>query len=133
MAGLGHLDRLAGARVASLATVRPDGRPHVVPVTFALASGDVVIAVDHKPKTTRRLQRIVNVETNPGVSLLAEHWSEDWRHLWWVRVDGTAAVLETDDEAIDALVTKYEQYRGRRPQGPVIRIRIDSVTGWSAR
>jgi PPOX class probable F420-dependent enzyme len=98
-----------------------------------LASGDVVIAVDHKPKTTRRLQRIVNVEANPGVSLLAEHWNEDWRHLWWVRVDGTAAVLETDEAAIDALVTKYEQYREHRPDGPVIKIRVDSVTGWSAR
>jgi PPOX class probable F420-dependent enzyme len=126
------LERFAAARFASLATVFPGGRPHVVPVTFALADGDVVIAVDHKPKSTRRLQRITNIEANAAVAVLADHRDADWRLLWWVRVDGTATVSEVDDAAVAALVAKYEQYREVRPAGPVIRIRIDRVSGWSA-
>ena len=132
MAGLSDLERLATARVASLATLYPDGRPHIVPVTFALESGDVVIAVDHKPKTTRRLQRIANIAANPAVAVLTQHWDEDWHQLWWVRINGTAAVSDTDGAAVDALVAKYEQYRTVRPEGPVIRIRIDGIAAWSA-
>ena len=33
--------RFAASAVARLATVRPDGAPHVVPVVFALADGAV--------------------------------------------------------------------------------------------
>lgn len=129
---MSNLERFAPARFASLATVYPDGRPHVVPVTFALEDGDVVIAVDHKPKSTHRLQRITNIEANAAVAVLADHRDEDWRLLWWVRVDGTATVSDRDDAAVAALVAKYQHYREVRPGGPVIRIAIDRVSGWSA-
>ncbi len=66
------LDRLAAARSGHLATVRPDGSPHVVVVTFALIDGFAVTAIDHKPKSTRRLQRIANIEANPVASLLVD-------------------------------------------------------------
>ena len=45
------------ARVARLATVDPDGRPHVVPICFALDGDTLYTAVDEKPKSTRRLIR----------------------------------------------------------------------------
>jgi PPOX class probable F420-dependent enzyme len=124
------LTQFAAARVARLATVRPDGSPHVVPVTFAVDSGDIVTAVDHKPKRSRRLQRLVNIEANPAVSLLADHWDEDWSRLWWVRVDGTATTAEDDVAAVDALVAKYPQYREALPDGPAIRIRVTSISSW---
>src|SRR6185369_3045098 len=51
--------KLAGARVARLATADADGRPHVVPITFALLGDDAIVsAVDHKPKRTRALKRL---------------------------------------------------------------------------
>jgi PPOX class probable F420-dependent enzyme len=121
--------RLALARVGRLATVTPEGRPHIVPVTFALAGGHVVTAVDAKPKTTARLARLDNVRATGRASLLVDHYEEDWARLWWVRVDGPAAVVESA-EAIDALVAKYEQYRAARPAGPVIAVTPERWRSW---
>ncbi|XVQ08597.1 TIGR03668 family PPOX class F420-dependent oxidoreductase [Spirillospora sp. CA-255316] len=129
------LRRLATVPVVRLATADEHGRPHLVAVTFAVARGMVYTAVDHKPKTTRDLKRLANIRANPRVSLLADHYEDDWERLWWVRVDGHARVL--DDPALMAgpvalLQERYEQYRGRPPEGPVIAIVIDHWTGWSA-
>jgi PPOX class probable F420-dependent enzyme len=126
---------LAAARVGRLATVRPDGRPHVVVCCFAVEGDQVWTAIDAKPKSGAPLQRLENVRANPQVSLLVDHYEEDWNRLWWVRVDGTAAVLEIGDEeerAIAALTARYPQYAEARPPGPVIAIAIERITGWSA-
>lgn len=124
------------ARVARLATVRPDGRPHVVPVTFALVDQRLVTMVDHKPKQTTRLQRVLNIEAHPSASLLIDHWSEDWDRLYWVRVDGTATVHQGDttwSQGRAALAAKYHQYVDQLPEGPAIAIAIDRISGWSSR
>lgn len=127
---------LTAARVGRLATVRPDGGPHVVPVTFALLDdGHLVTAVDHKPKRTTALQRLRNVASEPRVSLLVDSWAEDWSLLWWVRVDGTAEVVTEEPrrgELTRPLTAKYEQYAGRPPAGPVVLVTVTSVTSWSA-
>ena len=122
-------ERVASARVGRLATVTPDGRPHVVPVCFALHEGDIVTAVDRKPKTTRALQRLANVRATGRASLLVDHYEEDWARLWWVRVDGAAEVIESE-AAIDALARKYEQYRAARPEGPVVVLHPGAWRSW---
>ena len=122
-------ERLAGARVGRLATVTPGGRPHVVPVCFALHDGRIVTAVDAKPKGTRQLARLENVRATGRASLLVDHYEDDWTRLWWVRVDGPAEVAESD-AAVDALVAKYAQYRDQRPPGPVIAITPDRWRSW---
>ncbi|MFD0684675.1 TIGR03668 family PPOX class F420-dependent oxidoreductase [Actinomadura fibrosa] len=126
---------LAAAPVARLATVGEDGRPHLVPVTFAVHRGTVYTAVDHKPKSSRALRRLANIRANPRVALLADHYEDDWDRLWWVRVDGHAAVVE-DAAAmagpIGLLAARYPQYRDRPPEGPLIAVTIDDWTGWSA-
>jgi PPOX class probable F420-dependent enzyme len=127
---------LAAARVGRLATVRPDGGPHVVVCCFAVASDRVWTAIDDKPKSGARLQRLENLRANPRASLLVDHYEEDWDRLWWVRVDGAAAVLESGNEeerAIAALTARYPQYARARPPGPVIAIAIERIAGWSAR
>ncbi|MBV9822013.1 MAG: TIGR03668 family PPOX class F420-dependent oxidoreductase [Actinobacteria bacterium] len=130
-------DRFAAARTVRLATVGPDGRPHLVPITFAVleAGAAVAFAVDHKPKTTTRLRRVENIRANPGVCLLADEWSEDWTQLWWVRADGTARVLDDGSPAtvaaVAALVERYEQYRQQPPAGAVVHIAVTRWTGWS--
>jgi PPOX class probable F420-dependent enzyme len=128
--------RLAAARVGRLATVRPDGRPHVVACCFAVSGARVWTAVDAKPKASARLQRLANVRAHPWASLLVDHYEEDWDALWWVRVDGPASVLEDDgerDEALAALAAKYSQYAAAPPAGPVIALVAERVSGWSAR
>jgi PPOX class probable F420-dependent enzyme len=136
----GSPSRFAAAPVARLATVRPDGSPHVVPVTFALSvDGDqIVFAVDSKPKSTTALQRLANIAAEPRVSFLVDHYDDDWNQLWWVRADGVARQLDRDSEpdareaALDALAAKYRQYRDVRPAGPVVRTRIRRWVDWTA-
>ncbi|MFB4267135.1 TIGR03668 family PPOX class F420-dependent oxidoreductase [Nonomuraea sp. GTA35] len=129
------LQRLGAQQVARLAWVGPDGAPRVVPITFALLGARIVTAVDHKPKTTTRLKRLSHIRASPAVSVLADHYEDDWTRLWWARADGQAAVLEQGDDrerALDALVAKYAQYRERRPAGPVILVEVTRWSGWSA-
>ena len=140
VSGMGHLDpdlrqRLEGARVARLATVRPDARPHIVPITFALDGDAIVTAVDHKPKSTTSLQRLRNIQASPVASVLIDHYEEDWSHLWWVRADGTARVVSEGavrDQAVGWLVDKYAHYRERPPSGPLIVVVVERWTAWSA-
>lgn len=118
-----------------LATVRPDGSPHVVPVTFALIDAHIATMVDHKPKTTARLQRLTNIETNGSAALLVDHYVDEWSKLWWVRVDGPAEVHRdgrTWKKAGDALEAKYRQYCEKRPTGPAILISIGKITFWAS-
>lgn len=126
----------SGERVARLATVRPDGAPHAVPVTFAVLGDVVATAIDHKPKRTRDLQRLANIGSERRVSLLADHYDDDWDRLWWVRADGTAAVVDADGDAagpaIAALVERYPAYRHRPPEGPVILVTVERWSGWEA-
>lgn len=127
--------RFESARVVRLATTDNTGRPHVVTTTFAPAGERVYLVVDEKPKTTRKLKRLRNMEQNPAVALLADHYEEDWARLWWVRADGHAEVVEDDAvaaTAIELLVARYPQYQQERPQGPVIAVTIDRWTGWAA-
>ena len=128
-------DALASARVARLATVGA-GKPHLVPVVFAVRDGALWVPVDGKPKRHTRLKRLENIRANPRVCLLIDHYEEDWRALWWVRVDGRASVVEREDEGFDdalaALGGKYPQYASV-PITSAIRIDIDNVSHWRAR
>jgi len=128
-------DLLSSAQVAVLASVRPDGRAHAVPIVFAIDGDHLYTAVDHKPKSTTRLARLENIAANPQVSVLAQHYNDDWEQLWWVRADGKAVVLESADHhqnAVDLLIAKYAQYRSQAPSGNVIAVRINRLTGWAA-
>jgi PPOX class probable F420-dependent enzyme len=122
---------LDGARVARLATVDPQGRPHVVPVCFALEGETLYTAVDEKPKRTRELQRLRNIGANPQVEVLIDHYEDDWSRLWWVRLRGTARIVD-DLRAMELLAAKYSQYRERPPSGPVIAVSIDERIEWTA-
>lgn len=128
-------ERLAAARVARLATTGNDRQPHLVPVTFAVDQNMACIAIDHKPKATMNLRRLRNIQENPQVTLLADHYEEDWARLWWVRADGRARIVDPGgaerERHLDVLARKYDQYRRLRPEGPVIVITIERVTGWS--
>lgn len=126
--------RILESRAARLATADAKGRPHVVPITFALDGDRLYFAVDAKPKSTTNLKRVRNIAANPAVSVLFDHYEEDWSRLWWVRIDGAARILEDRAEAeraIDLLVSRYGQYQSARPNGPVVEISVQRMTGWS--
>ena len=126
--------RFANAPVARLATVGPDGAPHVVPICFAIVDDTVFSAVDDKPKSTAALRRLENIAAESRTSLLADHYDEDWTSLWWVRADGHARVARPGerDDAIMRLRVKYSQYASHRLGGPVIAVDVEVWLGWSA-
>lgn len=140
MSGKAKLDpdmreRATRARVARLATVRPDGRPHVVPITFALHGDTIVTAIDRKPKTTTNLQRLRNIEAHPTVSVVIDQYDDDWSRLWWARADGNARIVTEGSfhmQAISWLAGKYAPYRSTLPRGPVIVVEVSRWTSWSA-
>jgi len=127
--------RVLAAPVARLATIDPDGRPHLVPIVFALDGETLYTAVDAKPKRSRRLRHIENARERPDVVVLVDHYEHDWTRLWWVRLRGRARVLDDGDEAARALrllSEKYQQYRRERPGLPVLAVDLRDWRGWDA-
>lgn len=130
----GVRERVAQARVGRLATLDPDGRPHLVPVCFALAGDTLYTAVDQKPKRSRRLRRVANIRARPDVGVIVDHYEEDWSRLWWVRLRGRGRLVDDPDEralALELLAAKYEQYRTEPPPGPVIAVDVDEWRSWT--
>jgi PPOX class probable F420-dependent enzyme len=129
------LDLIETTRVAILGTVRRDGSPHLVPCVFALADPLVYVPVDAKPKRTRALTRLTNIERDPRGAVLFHEWDEDWSRLWWVRIDGHARVLDDPadlEEPRSTLLARYPQYSAPAELHPIIELRIDSWAGWLA-
>ncbi len=127
--------RLAASPVAHLATAGRDGRPHVVPCTFAVDDlGRITIGIDNKPKTTMNLRRLKNIDENPQVSLIADDYDDDWNQLWWARADGTAAIERSGaghQAHWNLLKIKYPQYSGQVLKGPTILVTVESWSGWA--
>jgi PPOX class probable F420-dependent enzyme len=130
-----HRRRVEAARVARLATVDAEGRPHLVPVSFVLLGDVVYSAVDHKPKRHTSLRRLANIEATGRASVLVDDYREDWSALWWVRLDGAGRVVADEAErarAVAALCDKYPQYAARPPSGPVLAVTVEHWATWSA-
>ena len=126
---------MLAARVARLATIDPDGRAHLVPIVFVLDGETLYTAVDEKPKRSRTLRRIENARARPDVTVLVDHYEDDWQRLWWVRLRGRARVLDQGEEAeraIQLLTDKYRQYSEQPPRPPVLAIDVREWRGWSA-
>ena len=128
-------ERFAAARVARLATADAGGRPHLVPVVFAVDGDRVYTVVDAKPKRTTALRRLRNVAENPWVALLVDHYDDtDWDALWWVRAEGRGRVVEADApearRAVDLLRARYPQ---QVAVGAVLAVDVDRWSGWVAR
>ncbi len=132
--------RFAAARVARLATADASGRPHLVPVVFAVDEDRVYSVVDAKPKRTAALRRLRNVAENAAVALLVDHYEDcDWDALWWVRAEGVARALDpasgVEAERIEA-ERAVELLRARYPQqravGAVLAVDVQRWSGWAA-
>jgi PPOX class probable F420-dependent enzyme len=129
--------RFGAAVIARLATI--GARPHLVPITFVLVGGETIVTpIDHKPKRTMALQRLKNIDANPQVAVLVDHYDDDWTKLWWVRADGVARSVAAGEEAelrrtaAIALASKYTEYAARPPSGALIVIVVQRWTGWAA-
>lgn len=136
---------LSNARIARLSTADAAGRPHVIPVCFAVAwgkpGGAIIYSVlDRKPKTASltRLRRVRNILSNPRAALVVDHYGEDWQSLRYILVSCRAELLTGPEEeaaqAIALLRRKYPQYRDMDLDGnPVIKLLPQRYTAWSYR
>ena len=141
-ARLGPRERalLESEPVARLATLARDGRPHLVPVCFALldepAGPVLAMPLDEKPKRPGRLARIANLQNDPRATLLVDRYDDDWSRLAWVRLDVDAVVLERGaswPEALAALRARYPQYRTMDLEAlPVVRFVPVRIVSWFA-
>ena len=128
---------LRSARSGHLATADAKGRPHVIPVCYVFDGDAIYSVLDAKPKSTplRQLRRVRNILANPQVSLVVDHYEEDWSRLRYVLVVGEAGLLEAGEEwsrAIVLLREKYPQYRDMNlDESPVIKITPVRFTPWS--
>jgi PPOX class probable F420-dependent enzyme len=127
----------ARARVARLATADRKGRPHVIPVCFAVAGSRCYSPIDEKPKRAApsRLKRVRNIMENPHIALVVDDYREDWRRLWYVLALGTAVVIQPraphHAAALRALRRKYPQYRTMRLENrPVVAITPSRIITW---
>jgi PPOX class probable F420-dependent enzyme len=132
---------LEAHRVGHVATISPDGSPHVLPVCYALDDTALYFVADAKPKRrpARVLQRLENVRTSGQAALVVDDYDDDWTRLAWVLVRGPASVV--DDAAAHAaalarLRTRYPQYRGMALDDPaahpIVRIAPTRVRSWRA-
>jgi len=131
--------KLAEARVARLATIQPNGQPHVLPVCFVFDQGQFLTALDRKPKRVppENLARVRNLQAHPEAALIIDHYSEDWNELWYVLVHGHADMIPPTasaehGRAIQKLRAKYPQYSGSMlpAEALVIRITPERMTWW---
>ena len=126
--------RFATVPVVRLSTADGQGRPHLVVCTFAVDGDTIYTAVDQKPKSTTALKRLRNVGENPWVTMLADHYTDDWEMLWWVRADGRAAILADRRQMaapLRLLADRYWQYRQAPPTGPVLAVTVQRWSGWT--
>ncbi|MGH2979595.1 MAG: pyridoxamine 5'-phosphate oxidase family protein [Solirubrobacterales bacterium] len=127
---------LEEARVARLGLLDDEGGPRVLPVTFVLHEGGLWTAVDQKPKRDpgREPARVGFLRRDPRAALTVDRYDDDWSRLAWVQILGDVTVLAVDDapEALAALTTKYPQYGGEPPPGPLLRVDPLRALCWSA-
>jgi PPOX class probable F420-dependent enzyme len=126
---------LEACRVGHLATADARGRPHVVPVCYAIAENALYVTIDEKPKgDPRALKRLRNIAENPAVAVTVDRYDDDWPRLGWVMLRGPAEILdagEEHDRAQSLLRARYRQYRDMALAGlPVIALRIERVASW---
>ena len=111
-----------------------EGAPRVLPVTFVVAEGRIWSAIDQKPKRAGEPARLRYLRRDPRAALTVDHYSDDWEELAWVQVLGTVRILDLAEGAagLGALSAKYEQYREKRPPGPLLALRPERYLWWRA-
>lgn len=96
---------LAGARSATMATIGPDGQPHLVAMWFALIDGDICF------ETKAKSQKAVNLRRDPRISCLVEDGAT-YEDLRGVSIEGDAEITDDPDLLWRIGVNIWERYYG---------------------
>ncbi len=95
---------LSQARTGKLATVRDDGRPHVVPVWFDLDGDSIIFTTWHSTVKARNIRR------DPRVALCVDDETPPFSYLM---VEGTATLSDDPDDLLRWATRIGGRYMGR--------------------
>jgi PPOX class probable F420-dependent enzyme len=127
---------IRSGRIAHLATADAQRQPHVIPICFVCDGKHFYSPIDEKPKSAGplKLKRVRNIEVNPRVAIVIDHYEEDWKKLGYVLVFGTARILlggKAHRDAVRLLRRKYPQYRNMAIESsPMIAVSPISTVVW---
>lgn len=120
------------ARRAVMTTIASNGSPHSVPVVFTRVGEEIVSPIDHKPKSGNVLARVKNIGRDDRVTLLIDHWDEEWERLAWLMIRGRATVDPSAPmELMRSLNKRYPQYDIDQRHDALIRIRPARLSWWA--
>ena len=103
---------LAQARTLQVASIGPGGRPHLVPMWFAVdGEGRVVFT------TYRASQKVRNIRRDPRVTVLVEDGAV-YDELRGVMIEGVAELVDDAEATREVMRLVGAKYYGRTPGGP---------------
>ncbi|BBY50343.1 PPOX class F420-dependent enzyme [Mycolicibacterium arabiense] len=94
------------SRTATMATVLPNGRPHLVAMWYAVLDGEIWF------ETKAKSQKAVNLRRDPTVTVMIED-GLTYDTLRGVSIDGTAEIVDDDPDLLHRVgVSVWERYTG---------------------
>jgi PPOX class probable F420-dependent enzyme len=131
---------LEQSRAMTMATIGPDGMPHLVAMWYGLIDGKVYF------ETKAKSQKAANLRRDPRIVGMVEA-GLSYDQLRGVSIEGTAHIIDdtSDDEYWAAGVSVFERYQGpyteeMRPfveimmnKRVIVRIDPDRVRSWDHR
>lgn len=107
---------LAASTILEVATIGPDGWPHLAPMWYVVDDGQVVF------RSFTKSQKIVNLQRNPKLTVLVETGHE-YSQLRGVMIKGTARLV-TDP---DYVLTIYRRLAAKYPMINDTPVELDPV------
>jgi PPOX class probable F420-dependent enzyme len=96
---------IESSRTATMATVGPDGTPHLVAMWFAVVDGKIWF------ETKSRSQKAVNLRRDDRITVMIED-GLTYDSLRGVSLEGRAEIVEDPDALWEVGVSVWERYNG---------------------
>jgi PPOX class probable F420-dependent enzyme len=94
------------SRTATMATVSPGGRPHLVAMWYAVIDGEIWF------ETKAKSQKAVNLRRDPTITVMVED-GDTYDTLRGVSIDGRAEIVDTDPDLLLRVgISVWERYTG---------------------
>jgi PPOX class probable F420-dependent enzyme len=93
------------SRTATMATVLPGGRPHLVAMWYALLDGEIWFEMKAKS------QKAVNLRRDPTIAVMVEDGAT-YGTLRGVSIDGTAEIVDDPETILRVGISVWERYTG---------------------
>jgi len=94
------------SRTATMATVMPNGRPHLVAMWYAVLDGEIWF------ETKAKSQKAVNLRRDPTVTVMIED-GQTYNTLRGVSIDGRAEIVDADPDLLLRVgISVWERYTG---------------------